>query len=43
MLNKKKINFKYHTHININNKMGHHVYDIAWMEFPDDEILIIRR
>ena len=44
-LAKKKFNFKYMTHYNINKhgKIYHHVYDSAWMEFSDDEILIIRR
>lgn len=44
-LSKKKFNFKYLTHFNINKqgKMYHFLYDIAWMEFSDDEILIIRR
>ncbi len=45
VLAKKKFNFKYitHFHINKNGKMYHHIYDFAWMEFSDDEILIIRR
>ncbi len=45
VLAKKKFNFKYitHFHINKSGKMYHHVYDFAWMEFSDDEILIIRR
>ena len=42
---KKKFQFKFITHFNINNqgKMYHHVYDFAWMEFSDDEILIVRQ
>jgi len=42
---KKKFHFKYITHFHINSKgkMYHHIYDFAWMEFSDDEILIIRR
>ena len=42
---KKKFQFKYLTHFHINNKnkMYHHIYDFAWMEFSDDEILIVRR
>lgn len=42
---KKKFQFKYLTHYNINSqgKMYHHVYDFAWMEFSDDEILIVRQ
>lgn len=45
ILEKKNFRFKYHTHFNINssNKMYHYVYDIAWMEFSDDEILITRK
>lgn len=44
-LSKKKFNFKYLTHFNTNKqgKVYHFLYDIAWMEFSDDEILIIRR
>lgn len=44
-LDKKKFNFKYHTHYNVNikGKTYFYVYNIAWMEFSDDEILIIRR
>ncbi|MDD3685284.1 MAG: hypothetical protein PHE56_00820 [Bacteroidales bacterium] len=42
---RKKFQFKYITHFNVNSsgKMYHHVYDFAWMEFSDDEILIIRQ
>ena len=45
VLEKKKFRFKYHTHFHINKhgKMYHHVYDFAWMEFSDDEVLIVRR
>lgn len=45
LLEKKKFRFKYHTHFHINSggKMYHHVYDLAWMSFSDDEILIVRR
>lgn len=44
-LEKKNFRFKYHTHFHINskNKMFHYVYDLAWMEFSDDEILIVRK
>lgn len=44
-LAQKKFRFKYHTHININskNKKYHYLYDISWMEFSDDEILITRK
>lgn len=42
---KKKFQFKFLTHFNINSKgkTYNHVYDFAWMEFSDDEILIIRQ
>ena len=45
VLVKKKFQFKYltHFHINKHGKMYHHVYDFAWMEFSDDEVLIIKR
>jgi len=41
----KKFQFKFLTHFNINSKgkMYHHVYDFAWMEFSDDEVLIVRQ
>lgn len=43
VLEKKGFHFKYHTHfqINSNNEMYHYVYDLAWMEFSDDKILIV--
>lgn len=42
---KKKYQFKFITHYNINSKgkTYNHVYDFAWMEFSDDEILIIHQ
>lgn len=45
VLEKKKFRFKYHTHHHINSKgkMYCYVYDLAWMEFSDDEILITRQ
>lgn len=45
VLEKKKFNFKYMTHYNVNKqgKTYHHVYDFAWMGFSDDEVLIVRR
>jgi hypothetical protein len=45
ILVKKKFQFNYLTHFYINSqgKMYHHVYDFAWMEFSDDEILIVKR
>lgn len=44
-LDKKKFNFKYHTHFNINSKgkTFYCLYDLAWMEFSDDEVLIVKR
>jgi len=45
VLEKKKFRFKYHTHFHINSKgkTFHFIYDLAWMEFSDDEILIVRK
>jgi len=45
VLAQKNFRFKYHTHTHINsrNKTYHYVYDLAWMEFSDDEILILRK
>lgn len=42
---RKKFQFKFLTHYNINHKgkTYHHIYDFAWMEFSDDEVLIIRQ
>ncbi len=44
-LDAKKFNWKYYTgsYINSKGKLYHIVYDFAWMEFTDGEILIIRR
>jgi hypothetical protein len=44
-LDRRKFNFKYHTHFQVNSqgKTYFFVYDFAWMEFSDDEILIIRK
>jgi hypothetical protein len=44
-LDKKKFNYKYHTHSNVNSagKTYFFVYDFAWMAFSDDEVLIVRR
>lgn len=43
-LDKMKFNYKYHTHYHINshNKTYFYVYNIAWMEFSNDEVLIVR-
>lgn len=45
ILAKKKFRFKYHTHYHINsrNKTYYYIYDLGWMEFSDDEILIVRK
>ncbi len=45
VLDKKKFNYKYHTHLHTNSKgkTYFYVYDFAWMEFSDDEILIVRK
>ena len=45
ILEQKKFRFKYHTHSHINSKgkTFHYIYDIAWMEFSDDEILIVKK
>ncbi len=45
ILDKKKFNYKYHTHQfkNSRGKIYYYVYDFAWMEFSDNEILIIRK
>ncbi|HLU81619.1 MAG TPA: hypothetical protein VK010_06040 [Flavobacteriaceae bacterium] len=45
LLEKKKFRFKYHTHFHINskNKTFFYVYDLAWMEFSDDEVLVVRK
>jgi len=45
ILDKKKFNFKYHTHFQVNSagKMYLYVYDFAWMEFSDNEVMIVRK
>lgn len=45
MLEQKKFRHKYHTHTHVNSrgKIFHFVYTLVWMEFSDDEILIVRR
>lgn len=45
LLEQKNFHFKYHTHTHINKqgKMYYYVYDLAWMEFSNDTILIIRK
>lgn len=41
----KKFRFRYHTHLHVNSrkKTFFYIYDLAWMEFSDDEVLIIRK
>ncbi len=45
LLEQKKFRFKYHTHFHTNskNKIFYYIYDLAWMEFSDDEILIVKK
>ena len=45
LLEKKKFRFNYHTgsYLNTRGKTYHYVYDFAWMEFSDQEILIMRK
>lgn len=45
LLEKKKFQFKYHTHQhkNIKGKVYYYLYDFSWMEFSNDEILIVRK
>jgi len=45
VLEKKKFRFKYLTHFHVNSKgkTFHFIYDLAWMEFSDDEILVVRK
>ncbi len=44
ILSDKKFRHKYHTHFHINTKgkMMHYIYDLGWMEFSDDEVLVVR-
>jgi len=44
ILDKKKFNYTYmtHYHINSRNKTVHYLYDISWMIFSDQEVLIKR-
>lgn len=44
-LSDKRFRFKYHTHTHVNSKgkTFYYIYDLAWMEFSDDEILIVRK
>ena len=44
-LDKKRFNYAYCTgfHVNKHNKVYRNIYDFAWMEFSDGEILIIKK
>ncbi len=44
VLEKKKFHFKYHTHFHTNskNKTYFFIYNIAWMAFSNDTVLIVR-
>lgn len=43
-LSKMGFNFSYHTGIYINSKgkIYHYIYDYAWMEFSNQEIMVVR-
>lgn len=45
ILEKKKFRFNYFTgsYVNSKGKRYHYVYDFAWMEFSDQEVLIVKR
>ncbi|MCP4122419.1 MAG: hypothetical protein GY751_11750 [Bacteroidetes bacterium] len=45
LLDRKKFNYKYMTgyYINSKGKTYNYIYDFAWMEFSDNEILIVRK
>jgi hypothetical protein len=45
VLDKKKFNYKYHTHThtNVKGKTYFYLYDFGWMEFSDQQILIVRK
>jgi hypothetical protein len=45
ILDRKKFNWKYFTGMYVNSKSKTYfiVYDFAWMEFTDGEILIVKR
>jgi len=44
VLDKKKFNYKYSTHsyVNSQGKTYRFLYDFGWMEFTDQEVVIIR-
>jgi len=45
LLEDKRFRFKYHTHTHINSrgKTMRYIYDLGWMDFSDDEVLIVRK
>ena len=45
ILAKKKFDFNYLTNYRVNSKgkVYHYVYDLAWMAFSDNEVLIVKR
>ena len=45
VLENKKFRFQYHTHLHVNKagKTFFYVYDLAWMSFSSDTILIVRK
>lgn len=45
ILERKKFRYDYYTrtYVNVHGKLYKYVYDFAWMEFSDQEILILRR
>ncbi len=45
VLEQKKFQFNYHTHLYVNSKEKtyHYLYNTAWMEFSDNEIMITRQ
>ena len=44
VLEDKKFRFKYHTHTHQNSKgkTMHYIYNLGWMDFSDDEVLVVR-
>ncbi len=45
LLDKKNFKWDYHTstHVNVQNKLVTYVYDISWILFSDQEVLIRRK
>ncbi len=43
-LDKKKFNYQYHTHlyVNSNEKTYYYIYEMGWMEFSNQEVLIVK-